>query len=212
MKQIINLEFLRSKIPEMLFYLNLCDFSSNSSGKIIFQAAAILNCLIWRQHWELALAPERFGQSISKITSVPIFMLLYKFAHSLMRIPLTALTIGKSLFPCVPVALLITDLPTRQSGVPLWGVVSHMTDTSTLSADSNPKRNEKLRHCGSDSQVPTVKILCLTEKNGAAMVIAIRYAQIVGLTYILLWSRKTDHNKVKTRENSCISSNSKWLE
>jgi len=40
----------------------------------------------------LALAPGRFGQSISKITSVPIFMLLYKFAHSLMRIPLTALT------------------------------------------------------------------------------------------------------------------------
>ena len=60
--------------------------------KIIFQAAAILNCLIWRHHWELALAPRRFGQSISKITSVPIFMLLYKFAHSLMRIPLTALT------------------------------------------------------------------------------------------------------------------------
>jgi len=37
----------------------------------------------------LALAPGRFGQSISKI-----FMLLYKFAHSLMRIPLTALTMG----------------------------------------------------------------------------------------------------------------------
>jgi len=42
----------------------------------------------------LALAPGRFGQSISKITSVPIFMLLYKFAHSLMKIPLTALTIS----------------------------------------------------------------------------------------------------------------------
>ena len=88
-KQIINLEFLSSKIPEMLFYLYLCDFSPSSSGKIIFQAAAILNCLIWRHHWELALAPGRFGQSISKITSEPIFMLLYKFAHSLMRIPLT---------------------------------------------------------------------------------------------------------------------------
>jgi len=62
--------------------------------KIIFQMAAILNCLIWRHHWELALAPGRFGQSISKITSVPIFMLLYKFAHSLMRIPLIALTKG----------------------------------------------------------------------------------------------------------------------
>ena len=92
MKQIINLEFLLSQFPEMLFYLYLCDFSSSSSGKIIFQAAAILNCVIWRHHWELALAPGRFGQSISKITSVPIFMLLYKFAHSLMRIPLTALT------------------------------------------------------------------------------------------------------------------------
>ena len=40
------------------------------------------------------MAPRRFGQSISKITSVPIFMLLYKFAHSLMRIPLTALTMS----------------------------------------------------------------------------------------------------------------------
>jgi len=52
-------------------------------------------------HFELSnmVAPLRIGfgswkiwQSISKITSIPIFMLLYKFAHSLMRIPLTALT------------------------------------------------------------------------------------------------------------------------
>ena len=54
--------------------------------------AAILNSLIWQHHWELALAPGRLGQSISKITSVPIFMLLYKFAHSLMKIPLSTLT------------------------------------------------------------------------------------------------------------------------
>ena len=60
MKQIINLEFLRSKIPEMLFYLYLCDFSSSSSGK---------NHISGGSHFELynMAAPLRIGFGSRKI-------------------------------------------------------------------------------------------------------------------------------------------------
>ena len=60
MKQIINLEFLRSKIPEMLFYLYLCDFSSSSSGK---------NHISGGSHFELSnmAAPLRIGFGSRKI-------------------------------------------------------------------------------------------------------------------------------------------------
>ena len=69
-------------------FWQLCDFPLHDCAKLCSRMAAILNCPIWRRHWELALAPGRFGFSISKTTSVPNFMLLHKFAQSFLEIPL----------------------------------------------------------------------------------------------------------------------------
>ena len=51
--------------------------------------SAILNCPIRRHHWKSDSAPGWIGFSISKTTCVPNFMLVHKFAQSLLKIPLT---------------------------------------------------------------------------------------------------------------------------